>query len=294
MPTLDSENFFTPAMDIALRCLNHELGLVGRDNEKIKISYLNIYFGTDDLRMDIDSPWHICLPREYGFVVVVFHFIRHGSILKTNNPHLANCRGLCITPLWTTEGNLQAEFFDALATADKIVAKAELCLGRPIPLPLTRLQIPTNFAVKTMDLTSSSGKKNVNVKLTPIVEDNLLHKFDVISIGALMMDDAENSSYFNTPAKSAMAASANWQRLAIRAGGTECWAEMVVASNIWIETFLVQFTKFLIDATRRSTVGKTDNSKKGNFIGYVTKHLGCEVLGDKWDRRDRKTKFGRW
>ena len=293
MPVMDCEEYCRPALSIALGDLKHELQEAGQDPARQNIAYVNVYFGVEELGLNSGYPWHVCIPRDHGFLAVVFHFVRHGDVVKSSVTQVANRKGLCVTLLWTTKDNVAAELADALKAADNVVAQAEMLLGRPIPLPLRSGQLPDRFGVRTIAPDAAhNGQEKIELVFLEGSHANMLRPQEVTQIRALALEPL--SDYFDTPLKQAMHLSAKWQRRAIRAGGTEDWAALVVASNTWIETLLVRSAILLEHAAGSPIRDGARELRRKSFVQFASRHLGQRLSGAKWDPKDEDAAFGKW
>ena len=297
MPVLDCDKYFQPAMRVALRALKHEMQEAGHELEGTKVSYVNVYLGAETLRWGkgVDSGWHICCHREHRVLAVVFHFVQHGDLVKTRETKLKKHKGLCVTLAWTTTGEPAAELADALDVADNIVAQAEMVLGRPIPLPLKKTQIPALYGIRTIELNARKGGRGVVSFHRPQgARESSLQQVQIEHISELSGVLGPPSDCFGTPLAQAMYLSAKWQRQAIRAEGVEDWAAMVVASNTWIETLLVRLAILFNEAVGNPILNpETELIKKG-FVRFASCHLGQKFLGGNWDHKSKDTVIGKW
>lgn len=295
MPILDCDNYCQPAMTLALDGLKHALQEAGHDIGRTKVSYVNIYFGVEELRPVVGPAWSVCRSRDHGFLTVVFHFVRHGDFVKTKEAQLRKREGLCVTLAWTTAGHLAAELADALEVADNIVAQAEMVLGRPMPLPLKKTQIPNQFCLRTVDLGAPRPRRRtVSLHRQESTNERMLQPWQIERIGVLSGAMGPLSEHLGEPLAQALHVPAKWQRQAIRAIGVEDWAAIVVASSIWIETLLVRLAILLNETAEIPIPDAKKELKKKGALRFASRHLDQKFLFGNWNRTGDGNAYGKW
>ncbi|MFX4299885.1 hypothetical protein [Pseudosulfitobacter pseudonitzschiae] len=213
----------------------------------------------------------------------------------TTMPELAETLGLCVTLLWTTKGNLVDELEDAIRQADQLVKQVEICFGAPLPLPLKKQQMPDRFAVGVIDPSADEGKRTTTSILVPPADHGIeIDPETAVFIGTLLEALGPIEEVMSTPMLTALHISSKWQRQAIRARGMEEWSDVVIASNTWIETFLVQLAVLLNEAAGTPISDVQSAVMKGGLPRFVNTYLGQKFLKGRWDRTRRETEFGRW
>lgn len=297
MPILDCELYSLEAMSGGpMQHLKEEILQKGGNPQNTPISYINIYFGMQHLRTPLGGPWYVCVPRPYGFLTVLFHRVKHGDVVMTTLPELADTRGLAITLIWTSGSDLGGELLDALRTADEMVKHTEMTLGIALPLPLSRQQLPDRFAVKTIIPFGEDGAEQSRI-YSLIPDDTygvVIDEKTAISVGFLAGALGSIDNIMDSPMKRALHLSSKWQRQAIRSIGMEDWANVVIASNTWIETFLVQLAVLLNEAINTPISDVPKAVMKSGLASFINTHLGQRFLKGRWDHTDEGTEFGRW
>jgi hypothetical protein len=296
MPVFDCEDYSLNAMGVgAMQLLADEIRASGEDPDQQPVSFVNIYLGVQHLRTRGDRPWWVCVSRPHGFLTIVLHRVRHGDVVVTTMPELAETLGLCITLLWTTKGNLVDELEDAIRQADQLVKQVEMRFGVPLPLPLKKQQMPDRFAVRTIDPSADEGKRITTSILVPPVDHGIeIDPETAVIIGTLLEALGPIEEVMSTPMLTALHTSSKWQRQAIRARGMEEWSDVVIASNTWIETFLVQLAVLLNEAAGTPISDVQAAVMKGGLPRFVNTYLGQKFLKGPWDRTRQETEFGRW
>lgn len=295
MPVIDCEAYSIPAMELgAMHLLAEEIRLAGRDPDQTPVCFVNIYFGVNHLRTQSGLPWFVCIPRSFGFVTVLFHFVRHGDVVISTVDEITESTGLCVTLLWTTSGQLVEELQECLDVADRIVKQIEMKIGLSVPLPLRTLQLPDRFAVRTLD-PRATAESSLSI-LVPdethgvIVDEQILHAVGVFTGALGPLDEV-----LKTPLARALHLSATWQQHAIRGLGIEDWSNAIVASNTWIETFLVQLAVIANEAAGTPLVNLQESIYRGGGLPrFINTHLGQKYLKGKWDHTDSRSEFGGW
>ena len=290
MPVIDCENYSLPAMKGAMAGLDYEIRKSGGDPVHQPRSFVNIYFAVQHLRAEDDQPWWVCVPREDRFLVILLHRVRHGDVVRTTVPEVADTLGLCITLLWTSKGDLVSEYEDAIRQARDLVTKVELRLGLPLPLPLTKMQMPDRVAIGTIDPSADEDKKfSISIGLpeeNSCIEISLKIAFE---LKKLLETLSPIDEVFNSRIKRALYISSKWQGRALRAVGCEEWSDVVIASNIFVETILVSLTTIMNEQD-----GNKINLKGHGWVKFVVTNLGCKYLNGPWDHTKENTIFGRW
>lgn len=279
----------------AMQLLADEIRASGEDPDQQPVSFVNIYLGVQHLRTQDDRPWWVCVPRPHGFLTIVLHRVRHGDVVVTTIPELSETLGLCVTLLWTTKGNLVEELEDAIRQADQLVKQVEMRFGVPLPLPLKKQQLPDRFSVRTIDPSADEGSRTTTSILVPPADHGIeIDPETGVIIGTLLEALGPIDEVMSTPMLTALHTSSKWQRQAIRARGMEEWSDVVIASNTWIETFLVQLAVLLNEAAGTPITDVQSAVMKGGLHRFVNTHLGQRFLKGRWDRTLRETEFGKW
>ena len=291
MPVIDCENYSLHALKGAMEALDDEIRESGGDPVHQPRSFVNIYFAVQHLRAEDDQPWWICVPRRDRFLVILLHRVRHGDVVQTTVPEIADTLGLCITLLWTSKGDLVSEYEDAIQQARDFVTKFEVRFGQPLPLPLTKLQMPDRFAIMTID--PSAGENNpISMDICMREANSCIEISPEMAVELISLLEASNSEdeVFNSRIKRALYISARWQARALRAIGREEWSDVVIASNIFIETLLVSLTTIMNEQD-----GNEINLEEGRgWVKFVITNLGRKYLYGPWDQTKEDTIFGRW
>lgn len=296
MPLLDCESYSLEGIEPAISVLNSMLSTAGEDPNLTPLSILNVYCGVADLKAANSLPWHVCLARPYGHLFVVFQHVRHGDVVKTTTPEIADCLGLCISLVWTSNSPNPEQILGALETADEIIQAAELTTGKPIPLPLKPMQLPDRFAVRVIDPGAPGRDRDRMVLVLPtsrpfVVEAN---EFLILAVGHRMGVLGPKPEQKSDPLTQTVALSATWQRRAIRALGVGEWPDAVVASNIWVETFMVRLAAILHEADGRPLHDIPTLVMRRGLASFVSTHLGSPFLKGQWDHKRPDTPFGAW
>ncbi len=295
MPVFDCEDYSLNAMGGAMQLMADEIRASGEDPDQQPISFVNIYLGVQHLRTQGDHPWWVCVSRPHGFLTILLHRVRHGDVVVTTMPELAETLGLCVTLLWTTDGNLVDELEDAIRQADQLVKQVEMRFGVPLPLPLKKQQMPDRFAVRTIDPSADEGNRNTTSIMVPPADYGIeIDPETAMIIGTLLEALGPIEEVMSAPMLTALHTSSKWQRKAIRARGMEEWSDVVIASNTWIETFLVQLAVLLNEAAGTPILDVQSAVMKGGLPRFVNTYLGQKFLKGRWDRTLRETEFGRW
>jgi hypothetical protein len=282
-------------MEVAMHGLAEELERAGRDPNSESISYLNVYFGVRHLQTESGHPWHVCVSRSYGFLCVIFHHVRHGDVHNTQYEEIDETPGLCITLMWTSDQPTEDELADAFQTADEMVQAIELSKGRPLPLPLKPMQLPDRFPVRTIKPDAKIGE---SVQTTIFRNDEkegiLADEMLVLTVGMQVKALGPLSDFFPDPLARAMHLSSIWQRRAIRSLGIEEWSNAIIASNVWLETFMVQLAVILNDANGTPIENVEELLMRRGLAGFVNNTLGSRFLMGRWDQTRTDTEFGAW
>ncbi len=275
--------------------LADELERAGRDPCSEPISYLNVYFGVNHLQTENGYPWHICVARPFGFICVIFHHVRHGDVHNTGHTEIDETLGLCVTLMWTSDQPTEEELTDVFQAADEMTQAIELSRGRALPLPFKPMQLPDRFPVKTIKPTS---KADADIYTTifrhdgkgSIIADTML----ALTVGMQVEALGPHSDFFSSPMARAIRLSSIWQRRAIRAIGIEEWTDAIVASNVWLETFMVQLSTILNDANGTPLEEVEKLLMRKGLAGFVNHTLGSKFLKGRWDQTCIDTEFGAW
>ena len=296
MPILDCETYSLEGIEPAMAVLHGLLTEDGIDPATMPVSLLNIYCGVADLQRPNGFPWHVCVERSYGQLYVIFQHVRHGDVVETSVREVADRSGLCITLMWTSGEPSKEDVRDAIQTADDIIQAAELTKGQPLPIPLKPRQLPDRFAIRTIHPSAPDGE---NVRHTVVVpdekpvliaaDDRLVHAVG-LQVGAL----GPYPDFGGDPLWAAIKLSSSWQRRAIRALGVEEWPDAVVASNVWIETFMVRLAAILQDANGTPLQDIPALVMRGGLAKFVNAQLGSPFLKGNWDHTRTDTAFGAW
>lgn len=278
-----------------MQMLAEELRQSGKNPEEQALAFVNVYIGINDLRTEKDRPWWICFPRNYGFLTVLLHRVPHQSIIATSIPELGESLGLCITLMWTTQGNYTDELEDALHQADTLIKQVEMMFGIPLPIPLKKRQLPDRFAIAVIDPTKDDANTFHIFPLVP-PDDHGIQIDEVASVRLGQLTEALGpiDEVMDTPLKRALYVSSKWQRQAIHASGLEEWSDVVVASNTWIETFLVQLAKLMNEAANTPIEDIQSAVMKGGLPRFINTYLGQRYLKGRWDHTCLETEFGAW
>jgi hypothetical protein len=296
MPSLDCESYSLDGIEPAMAVLSGMLEEAGEDPHATPLSIINIYCGVSDLRATNSLPWHVCLHRPYGYLFVVFHHVEHGEVIKTTSPEIANCLGLCITLVWTTNNPTPEQIWAGIEAADEIVQAAELATGKPIPIPLKPMQLPDRFAIRVIDPGAAAGDRDRTALVLPtsrpfVVEAN---EFLVFAVGHQIGVLGPTPEQQSDPLTQAVALSATWQRRAIRALGVGEWPDAVVASNIWVETLMVRLAAILHEANGNPLQDIPHLVMKRGLASFANTYLGSPFLKGTWDHKRSDTPFGAW
>lgn len=259
------------------------------------ICYFNIYFGVTHLIYK-GGAWYICKLLKFDYALVAFYNIPRKLVWKRPGK-VRDDAGLCATLLWVAEEPRAEHIHEVLRFADSIIDNIELLKGRPCPLPMRALQLPSSFEVAILRSEDKKGKAREEI----VVGE--LHDTDRLNI-VLSDDDVYRVSalegvfgpidYDALPAADrAVRLSALWQRKAIEASGLEDWSAVVLYSNTWIETFIVQLAVILNDA-KNNPIEDVRSALQPGLHKFAVTYLGSKYLNGRWDYTQSSTAFGGW
>lgn len=254
-----------------------ELERSGLDPNSEPISYFNVYFGVNHLQSESGNPWHVCLARQFGFLFTIFHHVRHGDVHNTGHAEIDDTIGLCVTLMWTSGQPTEEEVTDVFQAADEIVQAIELSKGIALPLPFKPMQLPDRFPVKTI---KSNSEQDTIISTTIFKNDGAgsikADEMLAISVGMQVEALGPLNDFLSSPLSRAMYLSSIWQRRAIRAIGIEEWTDVIIASNVWLETFMVQLSSILNEANGTPLENIEELLMRRGLAGFVNHTLGSK------------------
>lgn len=241
------------------------------------------------MKFERGEGFHVC--RDYGDIAlaVVFYEMSPHTALKFVPDNLVGSKHTYATIVWMVEDFTEQVLDVGLVALDDIVKNIELATGHPCILPACRHQLPDKFVVGILRANGGRARYVVNqVGLRrPVISEQIAPSL------ALWDFDKKSELEEMPPPISIFAQSSVWQRKAIRAlamGDTEFVA---VASETWVEVFVIRLAAHLNAAVGTPIEDMKLETLKG-MAKFTVTWLGRSHLGGSWDRTKESTPFGRW
>ncbi|MDQ4408672.1 hypothetical protein RBU00_22980 [Rhizobium sp. AN63] len=219
-------------------------------HEKNDVFFFNLYLGDQYVAFPNGmSRFHLCRNMDYGYLFAIFHTVRRQDVIG-ENVMFPDYRDTCLTLLWTAESDCNDHITAALNYADEVIRNLEFATGRAIPIGLGEMQRQSNFEVAhvkvvegIVDRISLQHDRRHVPTLTPEIAPIL---------NALMGFDDEYEKIKNSEPVKSVTHAGRWQQKAIRAHGSGEYADCVICSAVWAETFLVRITSEAHGSTGRA------------------------------------------
>jgi hypothetical protein len=112
-------------------------------------------------------------------------------------------------------------------------------------------------------------------------------------LNALMGFDDQYATIKNTEPVKSITHAGRWQQKAIRAHGSGEYADCVVCSAIWAETFLVRMTVELMALVGEPIADLKAEMQRG-IPQFLNRNLGSKFVKGNWDHTSTITHIGKW
>lgn len=290
MPILDAGAYSQPNTEYVLDLL---VELSGDDqfHAKYDTFFFNLYLGDKYVSFPKGMQhFHVCKHTEYGYLFAIFHTVLRRDVIG-NNVMFPDYKDTCVTLLWTAKSDNNDHVTAALNYADEVIRNVEFATGKAIPIGLGEIQRQSNFEVAhinvnngTVDRISLQNERNHVPALTPRIAPIL---------NALMGFDDEYEKIKDTEPVRLVNHAGRWQQKAIRAHGSGEYADCVVCSAIWAETFLVRITGELM-ALSGNPIAELKAEMQRGIPQFLNRYLGSKFLKGNWDHTSKDTDVGKW
>lgn len=290
MPILDAGAYSQPNTEYLLSML---VDLSGDEtfHEKNDVFFFNLYLGDKYVSFPEGmSHFHVCRNMDYGYLFAIFHTVRRQDVIG-ENVMFPDYEDTCLTLLWTAQSDCNDHVTAALNYADEVIRNLEFATGKAIPIGLGEIQRQSNFEVAHVKVSKGVVDRislQHDRKHVPILTSRIAP-----ILNALMGFDDEYEKIKNTePAKSVTHAG-RWQQKAIRAHGSGEYADCVICSAIWAETFLVRITAELMALVGEPIADLKVEMQRG-IPQFLNRYLGSKFLKGNWDHTSTVTHVGKW
>lgn len=291
MPLFDADDYSQENSSYILGLMAAELDAAGRSMSGHSFHYLNIAFGVRLLGFDsADGRFHVCRQKDYGAIAVLFHQVS-ADCFRKSVPAEFSTLVTCVTVVWLCS-ELTAEMLrDGFDMVEDIAQTMELCSGKPCLVPNLEGYIPDPLEIARWDPTERQITRHlIRVEKKPVPAITL--KVAQMIAAADHLD--KKASLAGSPSPEQIFSHASfWQRKAINAFGVNDHQLAVIASQTWVETFLVQITLEL-NRLMDTPIADPKSQVMRGLAQFINQHLGSKFLKGRWDQTDASTEFGCW
>ncbi|OCC03928.1 hypothetical protein BA190_15645 [Labrys sp. WJW] len=290
MPIIDAGAYSQTNTEYLLTML---IDLSGDDKfyEKNDVFFFNIYLGDKYISFPgVINHFHVCRYMDYGYLFAIFHTVLRKDVIG-DNVSFPDYEDTCLTLLWTAQEDCNDHITAALNYANEVIQNMEFATGKAIPVGLGEIQRQSNFEV-------------AHVKVIEGIVDRISLQHERLHIptlspqiapilNALMGFDDEYEKIRDTEPVKLVNHAGRWQQKAIRAHGNGEYADCVVCSAIWAETFLVRITAELM-ALDGDPIANLKAEMQRGIPQFLNRYLGSKFLKGNWDHTSEATKVGKW
>lgn len=255
--------------------------------------FLNVYYASELLTF-AHKGFHICKLIDNSYEIYGFHNVPRKMVFKKAG-QFRDVQDNCVTVVWHEKSPTVDFVQGLLVRLSELFQSISHLKGEACILPINPHQLPFPFEIGAF-IQAEGGTRQHKVFGFGSSEDRSLMAFsndDVERLGAVLGIFADPETIYDSPVKRSVHLSARWQRKAIEAKGLADWEGLVIYSNTWIETLIVQLATICAEA-KGEKIRDIQGALRPGLHRFATTHLGAKYLGGKWDHTLQKTAFGEW
>lgn len=231
----------------------------------------------------------IIKPFDFGTASLTLYHLAPTHYLLDQSGHVDRIDSALLI-VWNSDNVKYLEILKIIEYANRLFEGIEGLCGRPVPIPLSMYNLPDIIPVCTIDNENNRRLSHVEIArptypyIGELEADNLGRFVD----HELLFEDYDRDDFSKMIFSIGL-----WQRKALRTLSSSQYAEAVVCINIWIESFVVQMSRYISD-TLGSPIPNLENATRRGIHRFFSQHLGSKYLKGRWDHTDVHTTFGIW